>query len=244
MNHARDALDTTICIVTPENVEFSYRLAGPFRRLVAYVVDLLIMGILIVGALMIVSQFVPGHSGLGVFFLLFFFVTWGYGCLLETFWNGQTLGKKTVGIRVVSTEGLPIRGWQAVLRNIVRAADLWPYLWPAALSMLWTKRFQRLGDLAADTMVVVDEPERLRQIPRLKGIDPELAAAIPASFEARAETADALANYIGRRDLFPPARREEMARHLADPLVARFHLPASTDPDMLLCALYQRVFIE
>ena len=96
------------------------------------------------------------QAGIGPFLLAYFVLTWGYGAFCEGLFNGQTVGKRAMGIRVVSERGVPISGAQAVLRNLVGSVDgLVPFFYQTALaSMILSSKFQRLGDLAAGTMVV------------------------------------------------------------------------------------------
>jgi uncharacterized RDD family membrane protein YckC len=246
-------LDTSIGIVTPENIAFQYRVAGPFRRLPAYLLDLLIRFALVV-AVMLTLTFSLGMIGVGLWLVIFFVIEWFYAGLFETFWNGQTPGKRVMGIRVVSIEGQPISGWQAVLRNVLRVADALPIV-PSGLPLgfyqvgllaaMMNSRYQRLGDLAAGTMVVVEERHRFAGM--MHFAEPEvagLAAAIPPNFQAGRTLGLALAAYVERRPMFSWARRLEIARHVAEPLRQRLNLPASTSPDLLLCALYQRNFLQ
>jgi len=198
---------------------------------------------------------------LGLFLLFWFVLNWFYGGLFETFWNGQTPGKRLLAIRVLSIDGRPINGLQGVLRNVLRAADSQPmvpllflgepldkipimlYL-VGLMAMAANRRFQRLGDLACGTMVVVEEPRWFHGVVRVS--EPAalgLAAQIPAGFQATRSLARALAAYVQRRWQLLWARRVEIARHLAAPLRDRFHLAPDTDLDQLLCGLYHRTFI-
>ena len=243
-------LDTHIEIVTPENIAFQYRVAGPFRRLPAFLVDLAIrLAVAVAG--MIVAMLLFGVAGIegvgfGLGMLLWFALAWFYGGLFETFWNGQTPGKRLMGIRVVSVEGQPITALQAVLRNILREVDAQP-LWFYQVGLVaatLNQRFQRLGDLACGTMVVVDGKHRLEEVTRTG--EPEavrLAALVPPSFEPSRSLARALAAYVQRRRIFPWGRRMEIARHLGEPLRQKFQLPVNIDLDLLLCGLYHRAFI-
>ncbi len=243
-------LDTSIEIITPENVSFRYHVAGPFRRLPAYLIDCVLQIVIWVASSLLLA-FVFGMAGLpslGMgFSLAFLFVlSWFYGGLFETYWNGQTPGKRLMSVRVISTDGQPINGLQAVLRNFLRAIDAQPFfLFQVGLfSSMMNDRFQRLGDLASGTMVIVEEREWFRGIIRID--EPEvarLAQRIPPSFQATPSLAKALAAYVQRRMAFPVMRRIEVARHLAEPLIRRFGLPEGINPDHLLCAVYQRAFI-
>src|SRR5450432_2148378 len=157
-------LDTDVAIETPEHIVFRHRVAGPARRALAYLLDLLICyGMVFVVAIIVVfaaagagalSGAMDSTIGLGIGFLLLvlFAAQWIYFTVWEAF-KGATPGKMAAGLRVVTTTGRPIGASAAVLRNLIRAADMLPtgYL-VGLLSMSLTSRFQRLGDLAAGTM--------------------------------------------------------------------------------------------
>jgi uncharacterized RDD family membrane protein YckC len=239
-------LDATIRVVTPENIAFEYRLAGPFRRLPAYLLDFCIGTALFIGlsiALTLAVSFASTGLAIGVQFLLFFVIWWFYGVLFETFMNGQTPGKYVLGLRVLTDNGQPINGMQATLRNLLRAADLFvPLL--ALFVMGLNRKYQRLGDLVAGTIVIVEERQWLTGVAKLE--DPraiQLAAYLPPNFVVTRSLSRALATYVERRRFFTPPRRREVARHLAIPLLDRFGLPPDTSYDLLLCALYYRTFI-
>jgi hypothetical protein len=112
------------------------------------------------------------------------------------------------------------------------------------LSTAMNDRFQRLGDLAAGTMVIVEEPQRHYGVARVN--EPEairLAAELPAKIAISRSLARALSSYVQRRQAFPWRRRAEIAMHVAEPLRVKYGLPAGTSHDLLLCALYYRAFI-
>lgn len=248
MAHENHQLDTSIEIVTPENVSFRYHVAGPFRRLPAYLLDCFFQVVLwaAVSVMLSLAFSMVGLPSLGIgFSLVFLFVvSWFYGGLFEAYWNGQTPGKRMMRIRVISTDGQPINGLQAVLRNFLRAIDSLPFYQIGLFSSMANDRFQRLGDLASGTMVIVEEREWFRGIIRIDEPDVvRLAQRIPPSFQASPSLARTLAAYVQRRLAFPVMRRVEVARHLAEPLARRFGLPEGINPDHLLCAVYQRVFI-
>jgi uncharacterized RDD family membrane protein YckC len=243
-------LDTTVEIVTPENIAFRYRLAGPFRRLPALLVDVLIQvaaGVAVwIGALLVLGVLGLPGVGFAVAMICWFALFWLYGGLFETFWNGQTPGKRLLGIRVITLDGQPVNALQAVLRNVLRIVDAQPVvlfqvgLWAVAMN----DRFQRLGDLACGTMVVVEERVRLPGVVRIGAAEAvRLAGLIPPNYQVGRGLGLALAAYVERRTAFSPGRRLEIARHVGEPLRQKFQLPANTDLDMLLCALYYRAFI-
>jgi uncharacterized RDD family membrane protein YckC len=267
MYNGADQLDTRIEIITPENIAFQYRVAGPFRRLPAYLLDALLRLFLILASerilvLVFGSVGVIG-LGIGLTLILWFTLFWFYGGLFETFWNGQTPGKRLMQIRVVSVDGQPINGIQATLRNFLLVVDALPLFvinipWIGAqmisiplslffvglLTAMMNNRFQRLGDLAAGTMVVLEEGHGLRGLAQLT--EPEvaqLASQIPVNYLVKRSLARALSAYVERRGSFTWGRRMEIARHVAEPLREQFNLPQNTNLDLLLCALYYRTFI-
>jgi uncharacterized RDD family membrane protein YckC len=256
---AEPPLDTSIDVVTPENIAFKYEAAGPFRRLPAYLIDLCIMAVVIMLAGMILGfagLLIGGFAEAAMYLFLFVFF-WFYGALFEIFWNGQTPGKRLLSIRVLTNDGRPINGPQGIMRNLLRIVDLFPPVVlpgvgmtpiPTAIvgitAMTLSPRFQRLGDLVCGTMVVLEEKSWLTGVSKLE--DPraaQLADYIPADFVVSRELSKTLSTYVERRRFFSPARRREIARRLAEPLLVHFRLPADTSWDLLLCALYYRSFV-
>jgi uncharacterized RDD family membrane protein YckC len=247
MNDLEVPLDVMVRLETPERIAFDYPLGGVFRRFTAYLIDSCLMSILVAGALAVSMVVSFGSvSGVGPALVAYFLITWGYGAFCEGVFSGQTPGKRFLALRVVSDFGVPITGAQAVLRNLVRAVDgLVPFCFLLGLSsMLLTKKFQRLGDLAAGTMVIVEE--RLPRVGLVRAKDPRVLSLLdrlPVRIAAGSNLARALSDYVQRRHRFGHAIREEIAEPLARPLRARFGLPSSVAADAVLCAVYHRVFL-
>jgi uncharacterized RDD family membrane protein YckC len=265
-----NALDTTIAVVTPENIAFEYQLAGPFRRLPAYLIDvatrwavilLVVFTLMMIGLLSNVLSM--GSFLVATGLVVYFLISWFYGTFFETYFNGRTVGKWACGLRVICVDGRPIDGTRAVIRNLVRVADVAPFaalssfvdqaspiFWiPTGMvgfvSVICTKRMQRLGDLAAGTMVVVDE--KSWRLPVTKIEDPRvpaLASYIPGDYRVTRSMARTLAVYCERRAYLTPARRREIAMHLTTPLIEKFEFRADVDPDLLMVALYHATFLS
>jgi uncharacterized RDD family membrane protein YckC len=243
-------LDTSIRIITPENIAFEYRVAGPFRRLPAYLIDLAVkLAASLAGSLVfgVIFGFAGlGTVGAGLGLVWWFLLSWFYGGFFESYFNGRTPGKMAMSIRVLSIDGQPIGGLQAVLRNVLRAIDCQPFIFylVGLVAASCNDRFQRLGDLACGTMVVIEERPWLHGVARTG--EPEairIAGLIPANYQASRTLARALAAYVQRRRYFSFGRRMEIARPLAEPLRKQFNLPVNTNLDILLCGLYERTFI-
>ncbi len=265
----RAAIDLIATVTTPENIQFEYRIAGPFRRLPAFLLDLVIRGMIVIGFVMLVAcsgvittLALPNSIVPVVFLMLAFFLDWFYGLFFETYWNGKTPGKWFTRIQVLSADGRPVSAYQATIRNFLRTADIAPYLSLELLNsefppmygiptglvafscMAVTKRFQRLGDLAAGTMVVVDQ--RVWVPPNVQFEDPRVEALsqfIPASFRMSRSLGRAIALYAERRNRMPTQRRIELSSIIATPLMHRMGFREDTSPDLFLCALYYREFV-
>lgn len=141
----------------PEGIAFSLPLAGPGARFLAWIID----GAAVIVLTMIVniaSQFI-GLVNIDVArafsIASYFVISLGYGILLEWFWRGQTLGKRLLHLRVMDAEGLNLRFDQVFLRNILRFIDRLPLLYlVGGVALFLSPHNQRLGDLAANTVVV------------------------------------------------------------------------------------------
>ena len=165
MESDRGILEATHRVVTPEYVEFDFVLAGLFGRFLAWLIDSAIVLALAVATLMLLgfASVVVGGFGMAAFFVAYFLINWGYGIALETLWSGQTLGKRALGLRVIQESGVRINFYQAAVRNLLRLVDQpVPGLYAVgAVSALFSDAQQRLGDMAAGTIVVRERRLRI-----------------------------------------------------------------------------------
>ncbi len=207
-------------VYTPEGVPFSIPLAGAGSRLVALVVDLLAiiaLGSIVFSALKAFQTAAPDAIG-GILTLVYFVLSTAYGMVLEIYWNGQTLGKRLLGLRVMDRHARPATATQIVVRNLLRPVDSIPVFYLAgALSCWLTCHCQRLGDLAAGT-VVVRTQESLRadwsQLTRAKFNSLREHPALAARLRQRTVpelAALALDAVLRREELAPEARVEVFA---------------------------------
>jgi uncharacterized RDD family membrane protein YckC len=236
-----------VLLGTPERIVFRYPLGGPFRRFVAYLLDLgLLIVLVIAGFFISLTLSLGSASGIGPALVVYFLLSWGFGAFCEGLFNGQTPGKRAMGLRVVSERGVPITGAQAILRNLVGTVDgMIPFFFLIGLSsMLLTRRFQRLGDLAAGTMVVVEERRPRQGLIQVRDARVRsIVDRLPLRIAAGSNLARALSDYVRRRHRFSQGLCEELAEPLARSLRARFGLPATDQADAVLCAVYHRVFL-
>ena len=163
-------LDTTYNIDTPEGVELRLPVAGIASRALAWLVDAFIKMVALI-VLSIALSFL-GTFGQGLQLIAGFLMLWFYNVLFEVFAHGATPGKKVIGLRVMNANGTPV-GWTgSLIRNLLRFVDMLPgcYLF-GCISVMLSRNFQRLGDLAGSTVVVYSEKETGRSA--LTGIRPE-----------------------------------------------------------------------
>ncbi len=241
-------LDTIARVDSPEQVRFEYRLAGPARRGVAYLIDLFIkvVVVLALSLLLLIGGYelesLRGWTA-GLYAVVIFMMEWGYFVLFESLTGGRTPGKRAMKLRVVKTGGYPINFMDALLRNLLRAADFLPSLYAlGVLVMGLDARFRRLGDLVAGTMVVVEQPSRLgtAAIELTPPARPEELATMPASALLRADEREALDLFVRRLDRLSPARADELAALALPSFADRLPEGASAQPARSLALLYLR----
>lgn len=220
-----ERVDLSLRIETPENVVLTYQLAGPSIRLSAYLIDvavrLLLVGIVI--AVSIPMSFALPGLTLGTFLLFLFLLEWGYFAICEGFFNGKTIGKHVLGLRVIQLRGHPVSFWGALIRNLLRAADAMPFLLYGVgfISMLLTRHFQRLGDLVAQTVVITERRVVFPHEPVIMETIQPLPADDIGSFVPGDRTLSAIDQFLGRRSVLSHERGHELASELAIGLAER-----------------------
>jgi uncharacterized RDD family membrane protein YckC len=215
----------------PENVVFELELAGLSARALAFSVDVLVMMLLFGLAALTCAVFGVVLAGFAraLYFVALFMIQWGYGVVLEWRWRGQTVGKRVVGTRVVSSSGLPISFGQAALRNLLRIVDVVPggYLL-GALSILFDARARRLGDIAADTLVIRVQ-RTLHPFANAEAREHPRSLSQPEAFARAARSLslperDVMRRLAARREQLSPSVRYALFTKLAQHLEARSQL--------------------
>ena len=206
---------STLTIETPEGVVFSYALATPVTRALAWSIDAfaIIGGTMLVGKIVQTFGRVSADWANAISVLSYLAISIGYGIALEWRWRGQTLGKRVLGLRVIDAQGLRLQLPQIALRNLLRFVDMLPLLYlTGGIAALVTRKCQRLGDLAANTVVA---HERKWQQPDLDRIAParynSLAAwpnhAARLRSLASAEAVGMTVRALAQRDGYDPVAR-------------------------------------
>lgn len=220
----RAARQSRLAIETPEGVVFSFELATPLTRALAWAVD---------AAAISAAGYVAGRAcqfagvlsadwAKALSVTLYFAISVAYGIVLEWRWRGQTIGKRLLGLRVMDVHGLRLQFPQIALRNLLRLVDCLPVFYlVGGIACLYSRKCQRLGDLAANTMVAREvhwEQPDLEQIAPAKYNSllayPHLAARLRSL--AGAEAVGLAARAAALRDGYDPAARVELFAELAE----------------------------
>lgn len=215
-----------------------YELASLLDRGKAYAIDLLIRvaAVVIIGVVLFFVAGVAGLASLGLWLVIYFAVEWGYYVFCESMMSGQSPGKRLFELRVVRVEGHPIGFFDSAIRNLLRAADQLPFSYAiGAISVMASGRFQRLGDLAAGTVVVREQ--RAYYGAQLPKIDPSLfrsdSRVVLSNRERRL-----LQEFVVRKDRLHPERREQLAEILAGHYRQRFGFDAGDTASETLVRLF------
>ena len=164
-------LDTIILVETPEGVDLQAEAVGVVARGLAYTLDFALRAIVVF--IVYLTLMWTGKGGQGISLIILFLLEWFYPVFFEIFRNGQTVGKKVMCIRVVNQDLTPIRFGASLTRNLLRAADFLPFCYLVGIiSSVVTGKCQRLGDLAAGTIVIYAEDEKPVDTMALKGVKP------------------------------------------------------------------------
>ena len=201
-------LDTSYRVEIPGGIELEAQVVGPVSRFLAFFIDFTIRGVMLIIAGIASIPF--GELGFGFWFILWFLIEWFYPVLFEVFRRGQTPGKKALGISVVHDDLTPVSFGTSLVRNLLRTADFLPFFYLAGLiTMVSNTRFQRLGDLAAGTLVIsVRETAKPADVSNITPLAP------PTTLLRTEQTA--VVDFLHRSQQLSEPRQQELAKILDD----------------------------
>ena len=247
-----------ITLQTPESVELEFTLAGIGNRAYALLIDYVVWSIILIGFFIawaiFSSQLLESIENLvgsskqvklwlvAIQLLITFFIYVGYFVVFETFWQGQTPGKRFVKIRVIRDDGKPVSLQQSTLRSLLRPVDDLFFL--GVFFIVFGKREKRLGDLVAGTLVIQEEQSVVSSIfPVSKEAETlanqlvseaDFAGMLPEDFAVIRE-------YLQRRTAMIPEARAEVSRQLAHQIkdvIALEKVPKGVTANQFLEAVY------
>lgn len=246
-------MDDRYTIETPEQITFGYDVAGIGSRFLAAFLDTTLIVLLWGGATLALFMIGARLSSVGtglesliiaVWAIVSFVIIWGYYLAFELLWNGQSPGKRLVGLRVVREGGRPITFAASAIRNLIRIIDFLPALYGiGVLVMFIDQRSRRLGDFAAGSLVV-----RERRTVTLESLTARAAAPVNTPIPAHiAETAalpglhliaendyELVQEFLRRRSELNAESRSRLGTRLADSLRIRMGLPPGGNPELFL----------
>lgn len=210
-------LDTTYTVNTPEGIALQLSPAGPVPRLLAWLLDLLLRSV--ISILLIVTLAFMGKMGLGIAMILIFLLEWFYPVYFELRQQGQTPGKKMLDLYVAQADASPVTPSASIVRNLLRVVDFLPLLYGFGFaSMMLNRRFQRLGDLAANTVVLHKNNHKNRHASvEAEPVHPPFPLTLPEQ--------QAIMLFAQRSNTLTPSRQEELAR-MTGPLIEHQENPA------------------
>lgn len=208
--------DTMQAVELADGVEIHLRVAGPAVRSMAWLIDSLIFIGLIIGASMLMgfaAGFVGAEVSRGLQLLFLFLGMWFYNVFFEMGAKGASPGQRTMGLKVASVSGAPVRLPQSIIRNLLRVVDFMPFGYLLGLiCCLFTKKFQRLGDLVADTVVIYSGDKKKLTVPAKVNADP-----LPPSVPLLREEQAALIQFNERAPQWSDSRKIELT-NIIEPL--------------------------
>jgi len=236
--------EETIDIQTPENVAFGYQVAGIGSRFLATLIDTAIITLLQVVTVVSFALTINALDKsllnntspwvIALLGLLLFVFYWGYYIFFEMLWNGQSPGKRWTGLRVIRSDGTPITLSESLIRNLVRTIDFLPATYGiGVVTMFIDKQSRRLGDLAANTLVVHDRaPITIQElsVKRTVNLRPWAMEKVSLDgFPFERLTNDDLSlieDFISRREQL--THRDQLAIQILNTLHTRLNLPLPT----------------
>jgi uncharacterized RDD family membrane protein YckC len=214
----------TLHIKTPEGITFTLLLAGPVTRFLAWVVDLFSIFVImtVINVVIRITAILSVDIANALYLISYFVISIGYGIFCEWYYKGQTIGKWLLSLRVMDAQGLRLQFSQIVIRNLLRFIDMLPvYYLVGGISLLFSPKAQRLGDLAANTIVIrelkIPSPD-LKQLLTHKYNSlrdhPHLVARLRQ--RTSPHEADIALQALLRRDELDPIPRVDLFAHIAD----------------------------
>ena len=241
-------MNEQLSVETPEQIDINFQQAGIGSRFYAALIDFLLLLLIALVGYYVNERFIlelgdvlgKWLSALGG--VIVFALNWGYYIVFEIATNGQSLGKRVLGLRVIKEGGYPISFADSAIRNLVRIADFLPLFYGVGLLvMLLNKNWQRLGDLAAGTLVIktVRAELTLPQAGSYSVSPQELMydAWIQPALVTEAETRT-ICEYLTRRAKLSENRRAALASAIGSPIVEKMGGSGSISYDKFLEEVY------
>ncbi|MHB2020829.1 MAG: RDD family protein [Candidatus Xenobia bacterium] len=218
-----------LSVLTPENLEVTYRVAGLGTRALAWLIDALVLAVVLSLLQQIFNMMAFGQKFdiwlQAILASLAFVIINCYFIFCEHKMGGQTPGKRAMNLRVIRSGGYPLRFSDSLVRNLLRNVDWLPALYGAGtLCMLLTHENRRLGDLAAGTYVIKEEPP----LPAANDV-PAPRDRYPEVVRLRGEEIDLVRLFFQRLPFLDHRHRADLGYRLAEYLAGRLEMRVPPD---------------
>ena len=230
-------MNEQVSVETPEQIDINFQQAGIGSRFYAALIDTALLTLISLVGYYVNRRFISElgdivGNWLGALGgILVFAIFWGYYMVFEATTNGQTFGKLALGLRVIKEGGYPIGFADAAIRNLVRVVDFLPFFYGVGLlCMMLNRNWQRLGDLAAGTLVIKTTRTELKPTGGGSHVGNQSISIPPRDLIYTAWIQPTLVTeremrvireYLTRRATLPGHRRSELARTIASPIVEK-----------------------
>lgn len=247
-------MDDRYTVDTPENIEFAYDIAGIGSRFLAAIIDTFLIGLaeLILGFIVAVAISRSGFaervdSAESIFLaagsILAFLILWGYYIVFELVWNGQSPGKRAIGLRVVREGGRPLTFVNSAIRNLIRLVDFLPAFYGIGVVVMFVdRRARRFGDLAGGTLVVKERRSVTLEsltaqsipLPAAQPGQPLQQPTLPNVHLLNDQDYNLVQEFLRRRTELGRDARARLGGQIASGLQARLGLPQGGDVERFL----------
>ncbi|MCL2286034.1 MAG: RDD family protein [Firmicutes bacterium] len=198
----------TVTVITPANIEVEYKLAGVGARLAALIIDSLLqlLAVALCARVLFGINRQTGHGVhystiLAIFLVVSFLIYFGYFIVCEMLMNGQTVGKRMFGLRVVRDNGQPIEFSQSLLRGVIRSTLDMMYV--GLFVILFSKKHKRLGDMAAGTIVIIERYNTEFFDPMFDTQDLDFPEFLPPLMDMTKDERAIVVDWLRRRETLP-----------------------------------------
>ena len=242
------SMNEHLSIDTPEQIELNYDIAGIGSRFCTALIDSILIGIITVSSWFVTRAIYLGlltetfgYWLAAIVGIITFAIHWGYYIVFDLINNGQSPGKRMLNLRVIKEGGYPINFADSAIRNLVRIVDFLPMFYGIGIiSMMFDKKWRRLGDLAAGTLVV---KERTDLTPN------QLIASVAKKNvltyghwirldEATDVELSTIREYLSRRGILSAERQRQLARTIGTPIAQKMGSNSEIDYNVFLEEVY------
>ncbi|MCH8295865.1 RDD family protein [Candidatus Poribacteria bacterium] len=238
-------MDDRLSIDTPEQIDLNYNLAGIGSRFCASFVDTLLIGLFVALGWLVIFQTLSldnfakiiSNWMAAIVGIITFTILWGYYIIFDLVKNGQSPGKRLLKLRVIKENGYPISFADSAIRNLVRIVDFLPAFYGVGMVvMMFDKKWRRLGDFAAGTLVIrehidLNPNQLIAHVTTRNHFTYANAIQLDGVTDVELST---IREYLSRRSALLTRRRRQLAYTIGMPIAQKMGITGPIDYDVFL----------